>query len=112
MIQPNVVPLKSSLGRRVLLAISEETGISVVRLTGREQTREVARSRNAFCWVMREISGYSMTQIGRVIGDRECTTVRDGAQRAQALRETDPGFKHWTDVMAAEFAAGSGERAG
>lgn len=99
-------------GSRILLMVSRRSGYSMPRLCGQERSMDVLRARDAAIWLARECTGYMQSEIARCIGDRDPSTICTALRRAERRRETDPGFKHWTDVMAAEFAAGSGERAG
>ena len=102
MTHPNIIPMQFPHGQAVLRAISEATEIPLVRLTGGERNQPLVRARWVFCWVMHQTSGYSLPEIGRLIG-RDHTTIMHGLRRARELRASDPGFRHWTDELAARF---------
>lgn len=69
---------KETLGpvAEIVAAVAEVSGVPVQRLKGREQGLLVARPRHVGMYVARQVSGHSLSEIGRAWGDRDRTTVR------------------------------------
>ena len=89
-------------GRRVLEAVSGATGIPLERLCGRERCVTVVRPRQAAYRMIRE-GGFSSTEIGRVVGDRDHSTVLHGIKRAEQLLKTDPEFANLYNACVARL---------
>jgi chromosomal replication initiation ATPase DnaA len=80
---------------------SELTGISIPRIKGQEISQEAMYPRLAVCWAMRETLGMSLAMVGRQIGGRHYSSIRDACRRAEGKRKTDPAFKALCDRLEA-----------
>lgn len=70
--------------RRIVLAIAEAAQMPVAELAGSGRYWRQYRARFVAMVLMRE-QGYSMSQIGRALGNRDHTTVHHGLRRATDL---------------------------
>lgn len=100
----NAESIESSM-RHTLASILERTAAlshtSVTELRADRRSRSVAYPRFAAMWAARELTEYSLPQIGRALGGRDHTTIIHGLRRADELRRTDPAFRRLTDALVA-----------
>ena len=68
------------------------TGVSVARILGEERGQEAVKPRTAVIWVMREHFGLSLPKIGKLLGDRDHTTILMASRRGERWRKSDAGF--------------------
>jgi len=59
----------------VLQAVSEHTGISTDDIKGPRRSSDIARARQMAMYLMKELAGASLSQIGRELGGRDHSTV-------------------------------------
>jgi chromosomal replication initiator protein len=71
-------------------AASEETGISILDIMSDRREGTCARARHLAMWVARNATTASLPVIGRVVGNRDHTTVAYGIKAIDRLREEDP----------------------
>lgn len=69
-------------------------GVSLGQLIGRQKVRSVTWPRQVAMYVAYELTGHSTTQIGRVLGGRDHTTVLQGIRRVREEMENDPTKKN------------------
>lgn len=74
----------------ILHLVSLETGVPMARLVSNQRSKNVAHARFIAMWLARNLTGQSLVQIGRNMGDRDHTTIISEIIRAEALRLTDP----------------------
>lgn len=85
--------------RDILAATSHVYGVKTVDITSERRTRNVVRPRQAAMYLMRELTPLSLPRIGKVIGDRDHSTISHGISKIAAL------LKNGDAEMAAEIAA-------
>ncbi len=56
-------------------------------------------------WLAVQVTELSSGEIGRLVGNRDHTTVLHGLRRAEELRASDPCFKHAADALRATLVA-------
>jgi chromosomal replication initiation ATPase DnaA len=78
--------------RAILTAVAEQFRITLPELTGHCQVWHLCNARFAAACLMRKGLGMSTPEIGRRLGDRDPTTIRNALMRADFLLMTDPKF--------------------
>ncbi len=74
---------------RVLAEVASFFGVKIEDLKGKRRTQKVALPRQVAMYLMREMGGLSLVEIGRALGGRDHTTVLHGWQKIGAQMETD-----------------------
>ena len=64
---------------------SLETGIPMARLVSNQRSKNVAHARFIAMWLARNLTGQSLVQIGRNMGDRDHTTVLFAYRKIAAM---------------------------
>lgn len=67
--------------------------IKVVDLLSKKRTRAIARPRQLAMYLARELTQFSLPEIGVAFGDRDHTTVLHACKTIESLRNTDPVIK-------------------
>jgi chromosomal replication initiator protein len=78
--------------RMILRAVAVAYDIPAHAIAHHRRNRERVRARDAVCLLARELTSYSYPQIGRLLGNRDHTTIMDAAGRATALLAEDEAF--------------------
>ncbi len=73
----------------VVKVVSEEFGVTVERMLGRDRSREVALPRQIAMYLLREVANNSLPQIGAALGGRDHTTVMYACDKVADLLERD-----------------------
>ncbi len=73
----------------ILTAVGRVFGISREKLLGRDRSREVALPRQVAMYLLRELAGLSLPQIGEVLGGRDHTTVLYACEKIADQIERD-----------------------
>lgn len=76
----------------ILNAVAESHGIKTWHMVGRIQTSEVSNARKAFCWLARQLTANTLTEIGAVLGGRDHKTISYNIERAAEMKETSHYF--------------------
>jgi chromosomal replication initiator protein len=74
----------------VLDAISTHCGLSRAAITGPSRARDVTYARHLAAYLMRQHAGLPLTQIGRVLGGRDHSTIHSGVERIEGELGTRP----------------------
>lgn len=61
--------------QRLLLATSLRTGVSVVELRSQRRNKQIVRARMIFMALAKQLTSYSLPQIGRWVGGKDHSTV-------------------------------------
>lgn len=90
--------------RHVTIDMIVETVCATTGLTRRDilSDRRDAAAATARCtvfWLAGQLTELSLAAIGRVIGDRDHSTVHSGRCRADELRARDPDYRAATDAL-------------
>ena len=64
--------------------------------------RDIADARFHVMWVMRSVCGYSLSQIGGLLHDRDHTTVLNGVRKIREARQKDAGDRETIDNICDE----------
>lgn len=83
----------------ILRAVSQATGISVIDIISVRRTRAVTMARFMAYWLARRLTARSLPGIGRLIGDRDHTTVLHGCRRIEQLRRERPQLQATLDAL-------------
>jgi chromosomal replication initiation ATPase DnaA len=89
--------------RVILRAVCFHMGVAEADVTGRSRVRMLVRPRAAVCWLARTLTGYSLPQIGAVLGGRDHSTILNLLARAERLRGDDTAFRRVTDRLLKSF---------
>ena len=60
----------------ILEIISGVCGITTVDIINKSRNREIVDGRHIFCHIMKKNYNYTLTSIGKIIGERDHTTIR------------------------------------
>lgn len=75
------------------------TGESEASLIGVRRTRAIVLARNAVIWTARRAGGFSHPQIGRVLGNRDHSTIIWGYRNAERLYEQNADFRSLCAIL-------------
>ncbi len=87
----------------LLRLVARTAGVTLRELRGECRQARLAKTRLAAYWMLHAFTGLSSTQIGRLIGDRDHTTVLHGLKRMRAALARLPHF----DPAAPDQAVGT-----
>ncbi|MFH0847521.1 MAG: chromosomal replication initiator protein DnaA [Chloroflexota bacterium] len=79
--------------RQVISAVSQSFGLSPEDITGKRRSRRVALAREMVMYLLRELSGLSLSEIGREVGSRKAFAVSHACARIKELVPTNPEIK-------------------
>lgn len=96
--------------RVIMRAVSWHMGVPESDIIGERRLQVYIRPRAAICWLAKLLTDYSLPQIGRVLGDRDHSTVVHLLAKAEKLRTTDPAFVRTTDKLARIFSEQNWEK--
>src|SRR5690606_38723466 len=77
----------------IIRAVSKASGIPVRDITGPLRAKELVYARQAVMWIARQQGCWSYPQIGRLLGNRDHTTVMHGVNRAENRLKADAWFR-------------------
>ncbi|SCW61576.1 dnaA protein helix-turn-helix [Sphingobium faniae] len=89
--------------RDIIDTVAWWSGVPASDIIGPNRRWSYFRPRAAVCWLAIKIGGASTTTIGRVLGDRDHSTIIHAKRRADALRLIDPAFRRLTDRLLDHF---------
>jgi hypothetical protein len=89
----------------IMQAVGAVAGVTRLDLTSDRRPAELAAARFAVYWLATKMTTLSSVEIGRLLGDRDHTSVLHGLARAEELRATDPQFRVTTDTILATLIA-------
>jgi len=67
------------------------TNISVADIEGRKRIRRIARARQILCYLAREYTDMTLSEVGVYLGGRDHTTVIYGASKVKQCIASGPG---------------------
>ena len=73
----------------VIEAVCQHMGTNEEEIKGPRRSRDIARARQVAMYLMRELAGVSLSQIGRELGGRDHTTVLYGHDKIEQAVEVD-----------------------
>jgi chromosomal replication initiator protein len=77
----------------VIKIVGEVHDLTVDQLKSKRRTQDLARARQIAMYLAREMTGASLNQIGRALGNRDHSTVSHAYQKIQKEMKTDPRFR-------------------
>ena len=95
-------PTPAAIGR-ILQHVAEDYGLTVRMLRGDWRRRDMVEARWVAMWIAREAFARPLVLIGRVMGQRDHTTVLHGVEKIKERRAADAEFRARTDRLAAEL---------
>lgn len=101
--QDAAIVLASPTVADIVKRVSFETGVSVQAIVGDRQHAPAVRARKMTMWLAYELTGRSLSSIGRVLGNRDHSTVIHGVHTSKALRQRDPAFRQVTNRIRDAF---------
>lgn len=77
--------------REILEAASKRYNVSIPEIKGTRRDKAFVKARHECCYRLSKELGYTLVQIGRILGNRDHTSVLSGIRRHE-LRLRDPGI--------------------
>ena len=86
-----ILPTHSRLrtSNEIVFATAEKYRVSVAEIKGARRDKFIVKARHECCYRLSKEMGYSLTQIGKILGDRDHTSVLSGIRRHEK-RLLDP----------------------
>lgn len=78
---------------RVLWYVGAEFGVSVGKLRGANRQAHVAQARFAAMKIMHEDLGKTLAEIGRLVGNRDYTTIINALRRCDEIAEHNAKYR-------------------
>jgi len=85
---------------RVLREVCQAYSLTPEQLTGSERWQCFMAGRLTAYWLLRTVCKLSFPQIGRVMGNRDHTTIINGVRSAEKRRAKEAMFLAQTDMLA------------
>lgn len=99
-------PMGRITGQQVIAAVAEDTGLHLGVLIGQSRIRQVARPRQAAAYLMRRLCPHlSYPAIGRLLGNRDHTTMLHADRVIQELMLSDPDLERQVERIEARLVA-------
>lgn len=92
--------------RTVQKAVCQHFGVSLIDLVSQRRPVRLVEARHVAMWLAKNLTEYSLPQIGAAFGGRDHTTVLHAVRKVDAQRAADPEFASLTgDLLAGLMAA-------
>jgi chromosomal replication initiator protein len=101
--EPGGPPLTPELIRE---ATAERWGVDPTALTSKRRTKDLTVPRQVAMYLIKEILGTPLVQIGRHFGGRDHSTVHHSIQKVEKQLETDDDFRLRVEAVAATLREG------
>lgn len=97
------LPWRVELQKRIFEIVQRETGIDRQSLKSAERRKEFVAARRLFCWLaVRCNATISRPGIGRLLGNRDHSTVYHHMEKAARMRLVDPEYAALLDRLEQE----------
>jgi chromosomal replication initiation ATPase DnaA len=83
----------------ILRIVSETCGVTADQVISRMRDRNVVDARKIFSAVMKKKKKYALERIGKIIGNRDHTTIRHEVIEYDSLYKLEDAFKHKADSV-------------
>lgn len=83
----------------ILDIVSETCGVTAEQVISRIRDRDVVDARKIFSAVMKKKKKYALQRIGKLIGDRDHTTIRHEVIEYDSLYKLEDAFKFKADCV-------------
>jgi Bacterial dnaA protein helix-turn-helix len=90
----------------MIYGVATAHGCTVRELAGRSRHARVTRARHEAMWLLREATDLSLPDVGRILGNRDHTTVLSGVRKIQRIVEVDPYYGETIRARARASAEG------
>lgn len=90
--------------------VAQVWGVSEDALQSKRRTKEVTLPRQVAMYLIKELLGLSLVEIGRLFGGRDHSTVIHALGKVEEEMRLDPSLRERIEALRAEFVGG-GERA-
>ena len=91
---------------RILSEVADRFGIKIEVLCGQRRTQTIALPRQVAMYLMRQLTGLSLAEIGRVFGGRDHTTVLYAYEKVAALMRNDNTLAEKVNGLISTLASG------
>ena len=92
------------LAKQIIENISKRYGISVDDITGKKRTKEIVQVRHIAIYIIREVTGMSLENIGKIFG-RDHTTILYSMDVINTRMEKDTSFEYEINNIRNEFSS-------
>jgi chromosomal replication initiator protein len=79
---------------RILDRVSKKTGVSIEDIKSKKRQKSIAYARHTSIYLIRQLTDMSLAAIGRVIGDRNHTTIMSSLDVIENELKTNPSFEN------------------
>jgi chromosomal replication initiation ATPase DnaA len=83
----------------IIESVCDYYNVTVIQITGAQRARHITIARMVTYFLARKLTGMSLSQVGKLLGDRDHTTIWHGAQRVQILSKVDEVLRDDLDVL-------------
>jgi len=87
----------------VLKAVAAAYGLKPAELRSRSKKASIVLPRQVAMFVLKETTGLSLPEIGRLFGDQHHTTALHSIRKVVTRREEDPDFDRQVSALVAQF---------
>jgi chromosomal replication initiator protein len=90
---------------RILAAVSERFGVRPETLVGPRRTQAIALPRQVAMYLMRNLTEMSLTEIGRVFGGRDHSTVIHACRQVAERIQSEESFRDKVNALFSTIAS-------
>ena len=83
----------------IMDVVAEHYNISVSDIISKKKNKEIANPRQICMYLSRKYTDYSLQNIGKIMGNRDHTTVIHGHDKINKMLETDENLKNNLDII-------------
>lgn len=83
----------------IIAAVSAVTGVHRMDILADFRHPEIVRARDTTIWLASKMLPLTVSALGRILGDRDPSSINHGLRRAEELRATDREYRVDTDAM-------------
>lgn len=91
--------------RQTIDAVSEHYSVTAEALTGKRRDKKTALARQVAMYLLRQQNNYSLADIGRMLGDRDHTTILHGCEKIASELSTNHLLSKSIDAIRQELKA-------
>ncbi|HEX7089291.1 MAG TPA: chromosomal replication initiator protein DnaA [Longimicrobiales bacterium] len=84
--------------------VAQSWGVPVEALTSKRRTKDLTVPRQVAMYLMRQLLGLSLVEIGRLFGGRDHSTVIHSIEKVEQEMAADPAFRSRVEAVRAELA--------
>lgn len=87
--------------QQVLACFAYISSVPVAALRSPSKSRAISHHRQRAMWMLRQMTGITMKEIGELLGGRSAATIKEGVDRIDAMVATDRSERQQLDAIAA-----------